>query len=473
MDLYQSGNAELVALYGRRRVGKTYLVDETFGNKITFRHSGLSPVDGNDSSKRRKSPIRKQLEHFHRSLVMHGMKERKLPESWQDAFYMLEDYLIQIEKDQGDQRILVFLDEIQWLDTPRSGFMTGFEAFWNGWACHKHNVMVIVCGSSSSWILDKFINNHGGLYNRVTFQIYLAPFTLNECEQYFISNGLTMSRYDVVQAYMTVGGIPYYLRLFKKGKSISQNIESIFFEKNAPLKEEFDRLFSSLFSNPEVMKSIITAAGSKNRGLSRNELAKAVGVMDSGEFSRILKALISGDFIIKYRSFGNDKKEEFYKLADPFCIFWLRFVKGSISRSVSWTGLNDSGSVISWKGCAFENVCWNHIPQIKKALGISGVTTFESMWSKRGDEDSEGTQIDLIIERKDNVVNMCEIKFYSDEFTVTKDYHFTIMRREKMLKELLPKKASVHSVLITTFGLKPTEYYGDFANTVLLDDLFQ
>ena len=472
-ELYNSENAELVALYGRRRVGKTFLIDEVFNDRMTFRHSGLSPIDDRyKTGSGRRSKMKEQLKHFYRSLLMQGMKKSRQPESWLDAFYMLEDFLQ--ERDDGNNRQLVFIDEIQWLDTPRSGFMTGLEAFWNGWACHRHNIMVIVCGSSTSWIMDNLINNHGGLYDRITYQIKLDPFSLHECEKYFKAKCFEISRYDITSAYMAVGGIPYYLGYFDRRLSLVQNIDAVFFGNDAPLKHEYDRLFSSLFVNPDTMKSIVEAIGSRNRGLTRQEVLEKTGIPNSGEFSNYLKALISGTFIIKYCSFGGSKREEYYKLVDPFCIFYLRFVKESLSGgNISWTNIADSGKVTAWKGHAFENVCFNHIRQIKSALGISGVSTRESLWSKRGDEDSAGAQIDLIIERKDNVINMCEAKFYNDEFSVDKKYHFTLVRRKNQMLDMVSPKAAVHSTLITTYGLKQNEYSGDFISTVTMDDLFE
>ena len=469
--LYQSGESEFVAVYGRRRVGKTYLIDETFRDQITFRHAGLSPISVDTGDTAKKHHMKEQLDHFYRSLLLHGMKECKPPASWLEAFFLLEQFLLAHDDKQG--RLIVFLDEIQWMDTPKAGFMTGLEAFWNSFACFRHNIMLIVCGSSTSWILDKLINNHGGLYGRITHQLELQPFSLFECEQYFQSKGFSLSRYDIVQAYMAVGGIPYYLNYFDKTLSVPQNIQTIFFDKNAPLRDEFERLFFSLFTNPELMKSLVIAMSSKNKGLTREELLAKTGITDSGLFSRQLKALESGAFIIKYDSFGNGKKESFYKLSDPFCIFYLRFVNESSSRrKKEWITISDSQAVVSWQGIAYENLCFNHIKQIKAALGISGVSTDESLWSKKGTEDTEGAQIDLIIERKDNVVNMCEIKYYGDEFTANKECHLSLARRERLLREILPKKVSIHNTLITTFGLKQTEYFGDFVNVVTLDDLF-
>lgn len=470
-ELYHSEDAELIALYGRRRVGKTYLIDEVFRDRLNFRHAGLSPIDS-EKENVKAHLMKDQLTHFFRSLTMQGYKGKKTPESWLEAFYMLEDLLV--EKYKDNERIVVFLDEMQWLDTPKAKFMTGFEAFWNGWACHRKNLMVIVCGSSSSWILTNIINNHGGLYGRVTFEIKLKPFTLRECEQFLTSKEICMSRYDVIQAYMMVGGIPYYLRYFNKRLSLAQNINEIFFADEAQLKDEFNRMFASLFKNAEPIKQIIKAIASKNKGITRKELSEITGVTDSGEVSRQLNALIAGDFIIKYKSFGDNKRDEIYKLVDPFSYFYLTFLdKSSDNRNIDWINIEDSSRVLSWKGYAFENVCWNHIHQIKMALQIGGVSTTEALWSKRGDENTRGTQIDLIIVRKDNVVHMCEIKFYNEEFEVDKDYHLILERRKKILREQIPKRATIHNTLITTYGLRKTNYFGDFVHVVTIDQLFE
>ena len=413
--------------------------------------------------------MREQLVHFHRSLKLSGWKKDNVPTSWLEAFYMLEDLAEQYAN--KNKKIVVFIDEIQWLDTPKAKFMTAFEAFWNGWACHNKNLMVVVCGSSSSWILDKLINNHGGLYNRVTCEIKLQPFTLRECENYFESRGVAMSRYDITQAYMMLGGIPFYLKYFDKTLSLAQNIDYLFFSENALLKDEFDRLFFSLFTNAEEMKKIVCSLSEKNRGLSRKEIVQATGIDDSGDFSKKLKALVSGGFVIKYSSFGNGKREDYYKLTDPFCLFFLKFMKDK--KRKNWINIEETGKVMAWKGYAFENVCWNHLAQIKDALKIGGVVTEESLWSKRGVDSSDGTQIDLIIARRDHVVNMCEIKFYSDEFAVDKEYHLILERRKKLLREIIPIKSVVHSTLITTYGLKHNEYSGDFVSVIKIDDLFE
>lgn len=461
--LYERNSAELVAIYGRRRVGKTFLVDEVFGSRITFRHAGLAP-DSSDP----KGLLKAQLDHFYNSLVLQGMEACDKPDSWLDAFFLLERYLQKI--DEGSRQV-VFIDELPWLDSPRSGFMRAFEAFWNSWGCHRKNLMVIVCGSANSWVLDKLINAHGGLYNRVTYEIKLKPFTLNECEEFYMANGIKFSRYDIVQSYMVFGGVPYYMGYVDGRKSFAQNIDDIFFAQDAKLKNEYDRLFASVFDNPGAAKSIVSFLATRNSGYMRKEICEKLHQKDGGTITRALNALIAGNFVIRYVPFGEKKTEKYYRLIDPFCLFYLNFADNLDGVNEKyWQQNTSSQKLSSWRGFAFENVCFNHVEAIKNALGISGVITECSAWTKHGDDG--GTQIDMLITRADNVVNMCELKFYSSEVEVDKNYYRILLNRESMLQKELSPKVSVRSTLITTFGLKRNEYGGVFTNVVLLDDLF-
>lgn len=465
-ELYNHEKAELAAVYGRRRVGKTYLVDETFKGRITFRHAGLSPLEMSEEPEGR--PVKKQLRAFYYSLLTQGMKKDHSPEDWLEAFFMLEMFLQ--ERDDGSRQV-VFLDELPWMDTPKSGFITAFESFWNGWACSR-NILVIVSGSATSWIRDKLIGNHGGLYGRVTYEIKLEPFTLHECELLFREKGVKLSRYDVVQSYMIFGGIPFYLNYFQRGKSLAQNVDDLYFGRGAKLRLEYDRLFLSVFTNPEMMKKIVSALNKTSAGLTRNELIRDTGLADGGTLTQSLKALIASDFVIRYVPFGCSKSEVHYKLVDPFCIFYLRFIEGRDTLEDNfWMQNAASQRISSWRGYAFENVCFNHIRQIKDVLGISGVSTTQSSWTLQ-EKDGQGTQIDLIISRADNVLNMCEMKFYSEEFTVDKKYDMLLRNRQGILAGQIPKKYAIHNTLITTYGIKDNEYRWAFDNVITMDDLF-
>ena len=465
-ERYDSGKPEFIAVYGRRRVGKTYLIDEALKDRITFRHSGLSPVD----EQNHKNGLKEQLRHFYLSLQLQGMKKSKCPTSWLEAFFMLERHLQSI--DNGSRQV-VFLDELPWMDTPRSGFITALEAFWNGWAYHRDTMMLVVCGSATSWMTDKLINNYGGLYGRLTSRMKLAPFTLSECERFFQSKGITLSRYDIAQGYMVVGGIPYYLDYIRKGLSLVQNIDRMFFAEGAKLRDEYDRLFASVFSNPEQMKSIVQLLGTRHSGFTRQEILTKTGLDDGGAVTKLLKTLEVSDFIKSYIPFGKGKRDLHYKLTDPFCLFHLKFVQGQTGIDPNfWMHNVASQAVSAWRGIAFEELCFSHIDQIKKALDILGVSSRQSAFVVKGDGETEGMQIDLLIDRKDNVLNLCEMKFVGDEFEVDNDYEKKLRHRLQWMLDHMNRKQSLQMTLVTTFGLKYGYHSGVFQQVVTLDHLF-
>ncbi len=463
--LYHSKKAEFVAVYGRRRVGKTYLIKELFRDKMAFYHTGMSPIDSAGNNL-----LQDQLKSFHNSLLRYGMEDEKQPETWLDAFFLLEKLLE--DKDDGSRQV-VFIDELPWMDTPRSGFLSAFEHFWNGWGSGRNNLMLIVCGSAASWIENNLINNHGGLYDRLTYEIKISPFNLVECEEFFKAANIKLSRYDIVQAYMAVGGIPYYLGFFRKGLSLGQNIDQLFFVKTAKLKKEFERLFASLFPKPTNYRKIISLLATRHKGFTRDEITKATGIQKGGGLSKMLAALEASDFISRYVPFGVSKREEHYKLTDNFCLFHEKFLAGNeITDTDFWEKNQNSQKLSAWKGIAFEEVCLAHIQQIKNALGIGAITSRESAWSIKGDKENDGTQIDLLIDRDDNIVNLCEMKFLKDKFTINKSFDEKLRSRTQMLIDRLPKRATVHLTLITSYGLKYNEYSGEIQKLLTLDSLF-
>lgn len=461
---YQRNKAEFVAVYGRRRVGKTTLIDESFEGLFTFRHAGLSPVEGKGQG-----AMADQLLHFYHSLQDYGLGNESKPNTWLDAFYLLEKLLK--DKDDGS-RLLVFLDELPWMDTPRSGFVTALEGFWNNWACHRKNLMLVVCGSATSWILDHLVNNHGGLYGRVTCEIKLSPFSLHECEQFLAEKSVRFSRYDIVQSYMIFGGIPYYLDAIDERLSLAQNVDKLFFEEGARFFDEYDRLFTSVFRNPEDMKAIVKILYTRRGGYTRKEICSISGLPTGGAMTSCLKALEGSDFIEKYVPFGKGRRDTHYKLVDPFCLFYLHFVSGLRKKDGHfWLHNQATQAVVVWRGLAFENVCFQHISQIKQALGISGVRSSQSSWILR--ENDSNTQIDLLIERDDHVINACEIKYYSAAFTVDKSYYHDLLHRQELLVDIISPKVSVYQTLISTYGLNQNEYSSVFTQVVCMDDLFR
>lgn len=464
-NLYESKNPELIAVYGRRRVGKTYLVREFFRNKFSFYHTGVSPLEIKG-----KELLKRQLEEFYVSLRDFGMSPtNSCPTSWPEAFRMLRKLL---EEKSSEERQVVFLDELPWMDTPRSGFITAFEHFWNGWASSQPNLLLIVCGSATSWMKDNLLNNKGGLYGRVTYNMKLSPFSLSECEMFYKLKGIELDRYDIAQSYMVIGGIPYYMSYFRPGLSLAQNIDRLFFASNAPLRDEYDRLFTSLFGNNGDFKTIVQLLATRRFGFTRNEIVRKTGLSSGGTLSKTLSALVNSDFIIPFTPL-NETRETYYKLTDSFCLFYHHFMgKKSISDEMFWQNSILSPAIASWQGFAFEELCFTHIKQIKSVLGIAGVQTNISSLIIPKDETNTGSQIDLIIDRADRVVNLCEIKFSNKEFVIDKTYEEKLRQRVDRIRELTKSKKNIHLTLISTFGLHSNAYSGRIQRSLNLDDLF-
>lgn len=463
--LYNSNRAEFVAVYGRRRVGKTFLIRQALRDRITFQHTGVSPVDREEN----RNQMKTQLESFYYSLLNQGMEGISMPKSWMEAFFQLEQLLTQ--RDDGSRQV-VFLDELPWMDTPRSGFLPAFENFWNGWCAARDNILLIVCGSATSWILGNLTRNKGGLYGRLTDEIKLSPFTLRECEEYFESMGIELSRYDIARAYMVFGGIPYYLSYFRRGMSLERNIDAILFGRKPRLNDEFNRLFGAIFKNADDCKKIIRLLASRHSGFTREEIAQETGLPLGGGLTTTLASLAESDFIQRYNPHGLTGKTECYKLIDNLCLFWLKYVEKN-SKDGNFMLDNATSDIMkAWSGVAFEEVCWQHVSQIKRALEIGGVSTSLATWCVRGDDRHEGVQIDMLIFRKDNVVNLCEMKFASTPYTIDKDEDLRLRKRIEALKATLSPRQTVHLTMVTTFGVAQGKYSGIVQKQITLDDLF-
>ena len=454
----QSENSEFVAVYGRRRVGKTYLIRETFGYKFTFQHTGLA-----------KGNTKEQLFSFAISLRDAGYDDCPIPKSWLEAFSLLSAYL----KNSTDEKKIIFLDELPWMDTARSNFISAFEHFWNGWASARKDIVLIICGSATSWIINKVINDHGGLHNRVTKQIALQPFTLKECEMFAQSKGLEMSRYQLAECYMVFGGIPYYWSLLEKGLSLAQNIDKIIFAKNGKLSNEFDQLYASLFKSPEQYIDIVTALGKKKAGMTREEIIVAIDKYSNGALSKVLDELEYCGFIRKYNGFDKKSKQAIYQLIDNYTLFYFKFIQQNENNDEHfWSASIDSAMHRAWSGLAFERLCMAHTQQIKAALGIAGVLSNVYSWRKGADEMSDGAQIDLLIDRKDQVINLCEMKYSLSEYVIDAEYEQKLRNKKSVFIDTTNTRKAVHLTMVTTFGIKANAHSGIVQNEITLEDLF-
>jgi len=452
-DLHHSNRAEFVAIYGRRRVGKTFLIRQLFEKELVFNLTGLANAD-----------TKEQLVNFTLSLNRVAKAEYKPTKNWLLAF----EQLISLVENSSKKRKVIFIDEISWLDTPRSGFLTALEHFWNGWACTRSDIMLIVCGSATAWIMNKLINNHGGLHNRLTANIHLQPFTLHETELYLQSQNCDYSRYNIAECYMTMGGIPYYLSKIDGGLSIAQNIDNLFFAENSELKNEFQNLYASLFKNYADYIKIVEALSTKAKGLSRQEIEKTTGLSSGGRLTSTLKNLEYCGFIRSYNTFGKKKYEQLYQLLDAYTLFYFKYLaKNEYNDTAFWTNSLNTPQHNIWAGYAFEILALQHIAEIKQALGISGIQSSVSAWK------GKTAQIDLIINRKDGIINLCEIKFSGKEFAIDKNYEANLRNKIFTFKEETKTRKAVHLLLLTTYGLARNKYSGIAQKEITLDDLFK
>ncbi len=459
MKLMEEDESSFVAVYGRRRVGKTYLIRQVFHDKFTFFHTSLA-----------NSPLNKQLAAWQLSLRDSGMRKARMPHTWLDAFDMLKEVI----KDSKEEKKLLFIDELPWMDTHRSGFLPALEHFWNGWASARNDIILIVCGSATSWIINKIIKNHGGLHNRLTHSIYLQPFTLLECEQYAASRRLGMNRRQIMECSMIMGGVPYYWSKLERTRSLAQNIDALFFKQNAELKNEFTNLYASLFKRPEPYIAVVKALGTKKVGMSREELIRMGGLNDNGKLTEVLEELEACGFIRKYKAFGQKTKGALFQLIDAYTLFYYQFIQQNLQDDEQfWSSSMGSPMYYNWCGLAFERICLLHLPQIKVALGIKGVVSNACAWVSAADKDQEkGAQIDLIIDRSDDVIDLCEMKFTKNAYSVSdEEVEKILYRQSKFIAATSPRKA-VHLVLVSASGVARNANANEFQNILTAEDLF-
>ncbi len=458
LEAYESDYSEFVAVYGRRRIGKTFLIRETFDYRFTFSHTGIS-----------KKNTRVQLHEFSLSLKRQGADKTPIPQNWHEAF----DQLIMFLQKSKDEKKVVFIDEMPWMDAPRSGFIPALEHFWNGWASARRDILLIVCGSASSWIINKILKNRGGLHNRVSTRIYLQPFTLHECEQYSEYKNLGLSRMQIAEGYMVMGGVPFYWSKLHRSKSLVQNIDSLFFTEDGEFRYEYDELFASLFSKPERYLKIIEVLCTRKAGMSREELVRLSGLKDNGQSSQMLENLTYCGFIRKFSHMGKKSKDASYQLIDNYTLFYHRFIKDYNNTDDNyWQKKIGLPEYANWTGLAFERLCLQHLRQIKERLGISGILANVHSWNTPPTEDTSGAQIDLLIDRADGIIDVCEMKYSKLPYSITSDYQENLLEKMHALATISKTRKGIHLVMITSNGIKKNKYSDIINNEVVLDDLF-
>jgi hypothetical protein len=458
--LLASERSDFLAVTGRRRVGKTYLIDTLLRERYCFSLTGIQ--NG-------KTP--QQLTNFAIKLAEYdGSFIPKILPNWQMAFLQLKAYLMTLDK---KQKQVIFIDELPWVSTARSGFIQMLAHFWNDYLSKETHFLLIICGSATSWITQKIINDKGGLHNRITEIIHLQPFKLAETKAFLESKNLRLTNQEIAKIYMVLGGIPFYLDNLRKGESFASAIERICFSPTGLLRNEYHNLYQALFNNAELHQTIVSTLANRQYGLSRSDISKTLNITATGSYQRALEELIVSDFVIENIPFGNKKRGSFYRLTDEYSIFYHRFIKPNRKYTEGlWQQLATSQSYKIWSGFAFETLCHKHIEEIKKALGIAAIYTEIYSFRINGNNKTDGFQIDLIIDRKDDCINLCEIKFYADKFLITKSYYEELLKKRQQFITHSKTKKQVFLTFITNHGLVQNQYANEIIDSeVILEDL--
>lgn len=450
-----SPDAEFIAFYGRRRIGKTFLIREYFENYLCFELNGIL-----------KASLGDQLENFADSLgkAFGAGIQPKVPKTWREAFLQLEHYIESKGSTNLKRKQVVFLDELPWLNTPRSKFLPALQHFWNNFCSKRKDIILVVCGSAASWMIQNIVRSKGGLHNRLTRQIRLLPFTLAETKLYLQSRNMkNLDHYSILQIYMAIGGVPYYLSKIEKGKSAAQIIDSLCFLDTAPLHHEYDQLYRSLFEKSEQHMKLVEILSKKRKGLTRSELLESAGMKSGGTATQILEELEESGFIESRIPFGKKANDSLYQLIDEFSLFHLSWIKPLGKKKTGtgyWLTRQSEQKYKSWAGYSFEAICIKHIAELEKALGISVISTKERTWRFQPPQNSEktGAQIDLLIDRADITINLIEMKFYNSEFTIDAKYANELRNKIQVFREQTATRKNIFLTLLTTFGTKENKH---------------
>ncbi len=473
----KSSEPEFVAIYGRRRVGKTYLVREFFGDAICFELAGLHNASMGEQLESFAEAMGKAIGRVQRGTTGAGLLPRT-PKSWREAFGQLEQFVESLPPAPGGKKRVVFLDELPWLDTRRARFCSALEHFWNSWASRQRKLILVVCGSAASWMIRNIVQAKGGLYNRVTRRIRLLPFTLTETEAFLASRGVELTRYHLVELYMVLGGIPHYLKEAEPGLSTPQIVDRTCFSRQGLLRDEFGKLYASLFENADQHVRIVEALARKRQGLTRNELLATAGLASGGTATRRLDELEESGFVQRHVPFGKKENDALYRLADEYSLFYIDWIKRLGKKSPGeghFQQLSQSPAWRAWSGYAFEGVCLKHVFQLKAALGISGISTTESSWRycEPGGSAKSGAQVDLLIDRRDQTINLCEMKFTDTAFTIDKRYADALRNKKEVFRRVTRTRKNVFITMVTTFGVTDNAHAKELvASSLTIDALF-
>lgn len=457
----RSKKSELICVYGRRRVGKTFLVEQTF-REFAFRAVGLE-----------KGTAKQQLKSFGQRLIEYGDNIKSTPKDWFEAFSRLDKVLSKesVRRSPNGKKI-VFLDEFPWFATKRSDFLVSFEDFWNRRGTLDGDIVFIICGSATSWIIKNVIKNTGNMFQRVTRKIYIEPFTLAETEAFFNDREFGWSREQIAECQMMLGGLPFFFDLMNTSHSLTQNINRLLFDKVALYRDETKRLLEATLSESPVYGQILSKLAFATYGIKKSKLQEETGA-SNGTYSRAIQDLVDCGYIIEYKKKYEEYNPLYVQLMDPFLLFHYHYLSKDKQINSYEDMISNIGRFDNWRGRAFEILCFNNTHSIKSTLGISGVKTECYSWYNSEDDKNERVQIDMVIERADKITNLCEIKYTNEPFEIDASYEQQLIRKRDVFKKKTGTSQELKIVMISAKGLSGKAHTSYISDIITLDDLFK
>ncbi len=457
----RSKKSELICVYGRRRVGKTFLVEQTFRD-FAFRAVGLE-----------KGTTKQQLKSFGQRLIEYGDDIKQTPENWFEAFSRLDKILSgeSIRRSLNGKKI-VFLDEFPWFATKKSDFLVAFEDYWNRRGTQDGDLLFIICGSATSWIIKNVIKNTGNMFQRVTKKICVEPFTLAETELFFKDREFDWSREQIAECQMIFGGLPFFFDLMNTSQSLVKNINRLLFDKDALFGDETKKLLDATLSESPIYEKILSKLAFARYGIKKSELQVEIAA-PNGTYGRAVQDLVDCGYVIEYKKKYEEYNPLYIQLVDPFLLFHYHYLSKE-KRIDSYEDLiGNIGRYDNWRGTAFEILCLNNTASIKSALGIRGVKTECYPWYNSTDKKNERVQIDMVIERADKITNLCEIKYTNKPFVIDASYEQELIKKRDIFKEKTGTSQALKVIIISAAGVSGTRYTSYISDIITLDDIFE
>jgi AAA+ ATPase superfamily predicted ATPase len=442
----------IAVIYGRRRVGKSELIRHVTQGKNVLSFEGLEG-----------QPKHKQIKNFLFQLSAQSNIREKNISDWPDALILLRTLT-------QDGQWIIILDEFQWMANYQNELVSVIKMIWEKYLSQNPDLTLILCGSIASFMKSKVLKS-SALYGRTDYELNLHELNLSEISEFFPGKGSD----EVIDTAMLVGGIPKYLELISEYPSLYDALEPLAFSQDGFFKTEYDRLFASHFGKKPIFMKIIQTLATNPYGLTTGKLAKEMQVASGGTLCHQLDDLESAGFLHSIIPFDKPEGSKLrkYILMDAYVRFYHSIIRGSMKETTppntQFHAIMSSPRYAAWAGMAFEFLCMRHHKEISRILGFHGIPYTAGPFFQRKTLDTPGVQIDLLFERSDKILVLCEMKYLLA--SVPGDIIDQVNRKVSALQEKYPGRTILKVLLTKTGSTETVAKKGYFFRIIRADEL--